>query len=297
MIGGNATKKYETLNYQGAEPATTINATPASFLHIDAWTANAATSFRVKLVDFGANGVYNAPGTGDDTEFELSFTLAGGAWEALDIPLANFTGLAARAHIGQFIISSANPSPGPTVWLDNIYFYANTPIPVELVSFQAKKANTSTVLSWNTASERDNAGFTIERSTDATTFTAIGNVKGNGTTSTAHNYTFTDATPSNGVNYYRLRQADLNGKETMSKVVAVVFGKSSLVLTNTLVHNTLDVIVSESEIGPLSIFNVSGQLVYSVKVQGAQRIDLSHLTAGVYIARTATGEAKRFVRD
>ena len=296
LIGGNNTKKYENLNYQGAEPIATINATPATFLHIDAWTANSATSFRVKLVDFGANGVYNAPGTGDDTEHELSFTLPGGSWQALDIPLADFTTLAERAHIGQFIISSAT-SPSPTIWLDNIYFYSNTAIPVELVSFKAKTNNNTTVLSWLTASERDNQGFTIERSTDATTFTAIGNVKGNGTTNTASYYTFTDVTPLTGVNYYRLRQADFNGKESLSKVVSVAFGKNVLVLKNTLVQNTLEVIVSESEKTPLSIFNVSGQLVFSAKVQGTQVLDVSNLTAGVYIVRMGTGEARRFVKN
>jgi hypothetical protein len=297
MIAGNPTKKYENLNYQGAEPVATINATPASFLHIDAWTANAATNFRVKLVDFGANGIYNAPGTGgDDTEHELEFTLAGGAWQALDIPLGNFTGLAARGHIGQFIISSTT-SPSPTIWLDNIYFYSNTAIPVELVSFKGKTNNNTTVLSWQTASERDNQGFTIERSTDATNYSAIGTVKGNGTTSAVHDYTFTDNTPASGSNYYRLRQTDVNGKETVSSVVAVLFGKGGLIIKSNVVHNTLDVTVGDATGGPLSIFNLSGQLMYSTKVQGSQSIDVSAFVAGVYIIRTASGEVVRFVKE
>ena len=296
LIGGNNTKKYENLNYQGAEPFTTINATPTSFLHIDAWTANAATSFRVKLVDFGANGVYNAPGTGDDTEHELSFTLAGGAWQALDIPLGNFTTLAARAHIGQFIISSADVV-SPTIWLDNIYFYSNTAIPVELVSFKAKTVNTTSVLTWLTASERDNQGFTIERSTDGTTYAAIGNVKGNGTTTAVHNYTFTDNAPATGSNYYRLRQTDFNGKETMSSVVSVLFGKGGLIVRNTLAHNSLDVTANDATPTPLSIFNLSGQQVYVGKVQGSQSIDVSALAAGMYIVRTAAGEVGRFVKQ
>jgi hypothetical protein len=304
-IAGNATKKYENLNYQGAEPVATINATPASFLHIDAWTAIAATNFRVKLVDFGANGVYNPPGTGDDTEFELEFTLPGGAWQALDIPLANFTGLAARAHIGQFIISSTT-SPSPTIWLDNIYFYSNTSIPVEMTFFKGKAVNNTTVLNWNTASERDNQGFTIERSTDATNYTSIGNIKGHGTTVTPQDYTFTDNAPASGSNYYRLRQTDVNGKETMSSVVSVVFGKSGgLIIKSNLVHEALDVTVGEAETGLLPkesgcvirIFNLSGQLMYSAKVQGTQRIDVSAFAAGMYIVRTASGAESRFVKQ
>lgn len=295
LIGGNNTKKYENLNYQGAEPIATINATPASFLHIDFWTANTPTNFRVKLVDFGANGIYQGT-PNDDTEFELEYAMTGGSWQALDIPLANFTGLAARGHIGQFIISSTTV-PGPTIWLDNIYFYSNTAIPVELVSFKAKTASNTTVLTWLTASESNNQGFTIERSTDGTTYTAIGNVKGNGTTSAVQNYTFTDATPSNGVNYYRLRQADFNGKESLSKSVSVVFGKNTLAVRSTLVHNTLDVTANDATQTPLSIFNLSGQQVYTGKVQGSQSIDVSALSAGMYIVRTAAGEVGRFVKQ
>jgi Secretion system C-terminal sorting domain len=152
-------------------------------------------------------------------------------------------------------------------------------------------------MTWNTASERDNQGFTIERSTDATNYTSIGNVKGHGTTSTPQNYTFTDNTPATGSNYYRLRQTDVNGKETVSSVVSVLFGKGGLIIKSNLVHNTLDVSVGGEEKGLLSIFNISGQLIYSTKVQGSQSIDVSAFVAGVYIIRTASGEAVRFVKE
>ena len=291
MIAGNATKKYETLNYQGAEPAAPINATAATFLHLDVWTPT-TSNLRVKLVDFGAGGVY---GGGDDTEHELSFDPTGGAWVSLDIPLANFTGMAARAHVAQFIISSTSASP--TFWIDNIYFYSNTVIPVELTSFKAKTANSTTILNWQTASERDNQGFIIERSTNGTTYNTISQVKGNGTTATVHDYTFTDNTPSVGINYYRLRQTDFNGQETLSPVVSVIFGKNSLVVKSNLVHSTLDVTVGEESPSAIGIYNLSGQQVYTEKVQGTQRIDVSALAAGLYIIRTETGEVSRFVKE
>ncbi len=300
VVAGNAVQRYANLSYSVAEHATQINATNATYLHLDVWTAN-ARNFLVKLVDFGANGVYSfSPTAGDDTEGEVTSVLAANTdaavWTSLDIPLTSFAaaGLANKAHLAQFVVSSPSIA---AIYVDNVYLYANAVLAVELTTLKAKAVNTTTVLTWQTASEKDNAGFTIERSADATNFTAIGNVKGNGTTNATSDYTFTDATPLSGVNYYRLRQADVNGKETMSKVVSVLFGKTGLVLRNTLVHDALEVVVSESEVGPLSIFNVSGQLVYATKVQGTQRIDLSNLSAGVYIVRTQTGEARRFVKD
>jgi hypothetical protein len=299
MIGGNATQKYDNLGYSVTEMAN-INATPATTLHVDVWTASAA-DFKIKLVDFGANGVYQGE-PNDDTESELGFTTNAGTWTPLDIPLANFTGLAARAHLRQFIISTATLTGGrmlapPSFYVDNIYFYANTALAVELTNFTAKSINKTTVLNWQTASEKDNQGFTVERSLNGTDYAAIGQVKGFGTTNAVRNYAFTDATPTTGVNYYRLRQADFNGKESLSKVVSVISGKNFLVLKNTLVQNLLDVTVGEDQKGPLSIFNVSGQLVYSAKVQGNQLLDVSALTSGLYIVRTEAGDVSRFVKE
>ncbi len=83
----------------------------------------AAASFKVKLVDFGADGSF---GGGDDTEHELTFTsasnpaLATGTWVGIDVPMTAFAGLTNRAHLAQFIIAGTLP----TVFVDNIYFYA-----------------------------------------------------------------------------------------------------------------------------------------------------------------------------
>jgi hypothetical protein len=299
MIDGNATQKYDNLGYSVTEMAN-INATPATTLHVDVWTSSAA-DFKVKLVDFGANGIYQGM-PNDDSESELSFTTNAGTWTSLDIPLANFTTLAARAHLRQFVISTATLTGGrilapPSFYVDNIYFYANVALAVELTNFNAKSINKTTVLNWQTASEKDNQGFTVERSLNGTDYAAIGQVKGNGTTNTVRNYAFTDVTPANGVNYYRLRQTDLNGKEALSKVVSVISGKNFLVLKNTLVQNLLDVTVGEESKTPLSIFNVSGQLVYSAKVQGNQLLDVSALTSGLYIVRTEMGDVSRFVKE
>jgi hypothetical protein len=78
--------------------------------------------FKVKLVDFGANGVF---GGGDDVEHELTFTaattpaLATGGWVSLEIPLSSFTGLTTRAHLAQLIISGDLR----TVYVDNVVLH------------------------------------------------------------------------------------------------------------------------------------------------------------------------------
>ena len=125
QIAGNDTKKYSALNFVGVETVTSqINATNMQYFHVDAWTPN-MTTFRIKLVDFGANGVYQGT-PNDDTEFELSYTPVLNEWNGYDIPLSSFTGLTSRGHIAQLIFSG-NPAGAGTVFVDNVYF-SNTPL-------------------------------------------------------------------------------------------------------------------------------------------------------------------------
>jgi hypothetical protein len=171
--------------------------------------------------------------------------------------------------------------------------------PVELTIFKAKAVNNTAVLTWQTASEINNKSFTIERSINGTDYTAIGAIKGNGTTSTPHDYTFTDITPPLGVGgaYYRLRQTDFDGKETLSKQVSVVFNKSSVSIKATASHNALDVVISDDKPTTLKLYNVAGQQVMTARVQGAQRLDINALPSGLYIIHTEQGEAARFMKQ
>jgi hypothetical protein len=120
-VAGNAVKKYSDLNFVGIEPVSPIDASGMAYFHVDVWSSD-FTEFRIKLVDFGANGVYNGAGS-DDVEHELKFTApAQGTWVSLDIPLSDFTGLTTRAHIAQ-LIYSGNPSGSHTIYIDNVYFH------------------------------------------------------------------------------------------------------------------------------------------------------------------------------
>ncbi|MFM2264735.1 MAG: hypothetical protein RLZ77_151 [Bacteroidota bacterium] len=121
LIAGNATKKYSSLNFVGIETvANQINVSGMTHFHVDYWTPN-MTAFRIKLVDFGANGVYQGT-PNDDKEHELSFVPTQSGWNSLDIPLSDFVGLTTRNHIAQLIFSG-NPSGAGTVYIDNIYFH------------------------------------------------------------------------------------------------------------------------------------------------------------------------------
>jgi beta-glucanase (GH16 family) len=117
-IKNNETKRYSNLIFAGVEfTKNPIDATTATHLHMDIWTPN-STVFKVKLVDFGANGVYQGA-TNDDSEYELSFTPALGKWISYDISLSDFKDLKARAHLAQLILVGSNSQ----VYVDNVYFF------------------------------------------------------------------------------------------------------------------------------------------------------------------------------
>jgi hypothetical protein len=121
-LSGNATKLYTNLVVAGIEfGAHPIDATAMTSFHMDVW-ATSGTTFRVKLVDFGANGAF---GGGDDSESELTFdgtttpALVTGTWVGIEVPLSEFASLASRAHLAQLILSGDTR----TVFVDNVYLH------------------------------------------------------------------------------------------------------------------------------------------------------------------------------
>lgn len=95
------------------------------------------------------------------------------------------------------------------------------PLPVELVDFIGNLVQGGVDLSWTTAAELNNSHFVVERSNDGFAFGEIGHVQGAGTTTRLQEYGFFDAKARPGMNYYRLRQVDLDGTETPSNVIGI----------------------------------------------------------------------------
>lgn len=122
QVDGNDVKKYSNLNFVGIETAMNqIDASSMTHFRTDIWTSD-ATQFRIKLVDFGEDGAFDG---GDDVEHEVVIDApAQGEWVSLDIPLSDFTGLTKTSNIAQ-LIYSGDPSGALTVFIDNIYFYAD----------------------------------------------------------------------------------------------------------------------------------------------------------------------------
>jgi hypothetical protein len=111
-----------------------------------------------------------------------------------------------------------------------VYMTAAAPLPVELKDFQARPMDGQSLLTWQTASELNNAGFEVERSGDGKQWEALGFVNGHGTTAEPNDYRYLDAQPLPGINYYRLRQIDYDGNEEELLIRALNFEGNTTII-------------------------------------------------------------------
>ena len=153
-------------------------------------------------------------------QYISSYSPNGTDWTIMDTVTMT---LGPNAYVG--IAFSRNDNTGTdTAYVDNVALRISGALDVNLVDFNGKNINNkTTLLNWSTTAEINNDYFEIQRSGANTDFKAIGTVKGSGTTSQMHNYTFVDNSPQDGDNYYRLKQVDLNGNVSYSSIVLVRF--------------------------------------------------------------------------
>ncbi len=111
-------------------------------------------------------------------------------------------------------------------------------LPIDLLSFDAKKQNQNNLLFWSTATETNCDYFTIEKTIDGESYEVVGNVNGGGTSFDVLNYTLVDYDVRKAINYYRLKQTDTDGAEKISALVSVDnrdnLGKEVAMKTNLL---------------------------------------------------------------
>jgi hypothetical protein len=93
-----------------------------------------------------------------------------------------------------------------------------TVLPVQLSHFEAVLRHDQVLLEWRTEQEFNNDHFDVERSNGDGTFHSIGTVAGQGNSYSPVDYHFTDAAPLRGINLYRLRQTDIDGRTAYSAV-------------------------------------------------------------------------------
>ncbi|VAX24563.1 Glycosyl hydrolase, BNR repeat precursor [hydrothermal vent metagenome] len=192
------------------------------------------------------------------------------------------------------------------------------PLPVELTNFTAKEINKKIILNWQTATEVNNYGFEIERSStplgtienneynssraETRGWRTIGFVEGHGNSNSPKDYSFVDDTKPYGKVIYRLKQIDTDGTFEYSDEVEIEVYST---IENKLVGNypnpfnpTTTIrfdLAKESDV-VINIYNVLGEVISTLVNQkmtsGKHKVefDASNLSSGIYYYRFSTSD-------
>ena len=158
----------------------------------------------------------------NSSEIVLSWNLDDYVVVDINEPVGGTT-VATMSGSGDFTIPTSPVTGAPqyfTVQLVATYTDITELLPVELTSFDALLSGNSAVLSWETSSELNNAGFEVQKRVNGE-FASIGYVAGNGTTNEAQSYSFTTGALAAGNHAFRLKQIDFDGTFAYSDEVSV----------------------------------------------------------------------------
>lgn len=181
---------------------------------------------------------------------------------------------------------------GDDMGIDNVSILGGAAtLPIKLSGFTATKKDEAVMLNWTTATEANNQGFKILRSSNGRLFDTIAYVpsragsQGNSTVTLS--YSFIDPYPAGGTSYYRILQIDKDGKSEISTTVQILAnaGGKGVKLYPDPVLNELH--VDGAAAGTqFKIMNLSGK---TIAVSASSTIPVSTLAPGIYLLRVEKG--------
>lgn len=199
---------------------------------------------------------------------------------------------------GIIYISAANsPTGSPIVVLANevsstLSFFSvdASLLDIALTSIDAKNEGTKNIVNWQTATEAKGDIFELEKSSNGTNFTFVTAIASKGT---ASSYSYTDAQPYNGVNYYRLKFKNVSGSVTYSPIVTATVNapvSNGIQVYPNPVVNQLTITTNNWQKTTVNIVDVKGSVVKTVRLTAQQTaIDVTALPSGTYSVRSYNG--------
>ncbi len=277
--------------------------------------AGASDVFSVAVADDvkdAGNGGASFPKNAVDNTWNISEAVTGGndvnitlEWDASqELPLFDRTKSAVMHWNGaswDVAAFAAATSAGGTRWsrtianrssfspfgvADNKLF---VPLPVQLIAFTGYNQNAKNILQWATANEVNNLGFELERSTDGREFQKIGFVAGKINSTQTQTYDFVDNQPAQGLNYYRFKQKDTDGRFSFSNVVTIYTKQTQIIAYPNPTQDLVTLSGINIEQQTAKLYTVAGQ-AHDVQIVNNQ-MDIAHLPSGIYFLKLTTGDA------
>jgi hypothetical protein len=168
------------------------------------------------------------------------------------------------------------------------------PLPVSILSFEANKVGNEVKLAWVTENEKNASHFEIQHSTDAINFLNIGGVTAlNG--ALKNSYEFPHKNPASGVNYYRIKQIDIDGKYAFTMIRNIMFGQAEdVIIYPNPASDVLSVSINNfKKATEAKLINQFGQVVKSQLITKANiELNIQDLPIGVYYFEYNTNRIK-----
>ncbi len=181
-----------------------------------------------------------------------------------------------------------------------------TILPIQLLGFTAKKANSGVVLNWKITASSNPEKFIVEKSNDGISFKSIHETKA----TFLLNYETVDAGMLQNNNFYRLKMVDKNGNISYSGIIIVqqqIIKKSTLLIYPNPVKDNINVnIVDEDNLpkkATLLIFNLLGEVIYQQNVftNSTSTINVKSFKSGNYLLKlihsNKSSETVKFIID
>jgi hypothetical protein len=165
-------------------------------------------------------------------------------------------------------------------------------LPITLADFSLKKEDKKVKLEWSTVSEQNSDKFEVEKSNDGISWKTIAQVKAIGTSNEVNHYSSYDETPSSGINYYRLKQYDLDGHSKLSVIKSLKFtGVNTIAVSPNPARGNINFKLENISAANVSVSltNANGRLIHRefVKTVDAGKLYKLNLTQqptpGMYI--------------
>ena len=181
-------------------------------------------------------------------------------------------------------------------------FVVSCLLPITLTSFTATPHENKVLLQWQTATETNNAFFSVQKSNNGKDWQNMATVKGSGNSSTIKTYNTTDSKPFNGINYYRIKQTDNNGSYTFSQIKQVTINDKQQTI-NIYPNPAKDVVyINCVGMKVIKIIDQLGQVIQQMNniTTEHQTINTKQFAKGVYavVVETANGVVtKKMVKE
>lgn len=191
---------------------------------------------------------------------------------------------------------TANSVAPPNFTLPSECSYLGLVLPLNLIAFNGNSNSNDISVAWKTVNEYNHGYFDLEKSADGRSFSAIGRINGQGGFSyLPFEYSFRDAAPLKGANFYRLKIVGTDGTFKYSEIIKILFGakgKPVFISPNPAV-NDITVTTTSNEYNLVTITNMTGMVVLQQRMfTNNQKIDISQLAAGQY-SITLTGSTDK----